>query len=557
MKARNIMSRIIAGMVGIITLCSTVPDAGDCADTSSADGGFTAEQIEASPLKPESDVTKLVLAASAAGTKQKIDISVSGADGKWAYSSFHFYYDSRLQPDLDPFGEIYVEKGSASEHLSSKSQADPTAAELSGGKTEWDGIMFMTFPDRSPGRDGVVFSVYFTIPPDAKPGDVYPLDLVYRGGKSARDHFMLSGQTEEDRLMEAYFFTRGIYGPDNEERFTAPEWDTANNQALAHIDSDYDGYIAIADDRPYVPVTEPAEPPVTTVTSAAVTTAVQTSATAPKTGLPVVIGTTQARTTAAATAPPVTSVTAARTGMAIVLPTSAAAKPTTTTTATAKPVTTTAARTGISIIRLTTSSVSRATARPTTTTTTARPTTTTTTTTTVRPTTTTTTTTTARPTTTTTTTTTARPTTTTTTTTTDRPTTTTTTTTTARPITTTTTTTTARPTTTMTATATAKPAASTTVTAAVTSPPGHSTVTAASGDINADDVIDSSDASEVLMIYALVSTGGGDITDEERAAGDVNGDGLIDSSDASLILGYYAYVSTGGTEPPEKYFSNI
>ena len=59
------------------------------------------------------------------------------------------------------------------------------------------------------------------------------------------------------------------------------------------------------------------------------------------------------------------------------------------------------------------------------------------------------------------------------------------------------------------------------------------------------------------MIYALVSTGSGDITDEEKAAGDVNGDGLIDSSDASLILGYYAYVSTGGTEPPEKYFSNI
>lgn len=84
---------------------------------------------------------------------------------------------------------------------------------------------------------------------------------------------------------------------------------------------------------------------------------------------------------------------------------------------------------------------------------------------------------------------------------------------------------------------------------------GHTTFTVTSGDIDDDGAVDSSDASEVLMIYALVSTGSGDITEEERAAGDVNGDGLVDSSDASLILSYYAYVSTGGTETPEEYFS--
>lgn len=75
------------------------------------------------------------------------------------------------------------------------------------------------------------------------------------------------------------------------------------------------------------------------------------------------------------------------------------------------------------------------------------------------------------------------------------------------------------------------------------------------GDVNADGFVDSSDASEILTIYAQVSTGGGNISDEIKAAADINGDGLVDSSDASLILEYYAYVSTGGTDPADVFFS--
>ena len=75
------------------------------------------------------------------------------------------------------------------------------------------------------------------------------------------------------------------------------------------------------------------------------------------------------------------------------------------------------------------------------------------------------------------------------------------------------------------------------------------------GDLNGDGVVDSSDASEVLMLYAQVSTGGGELSAEVKAVADINGDGLVDSSDASLILEYYAYVSTGGTDSAEKFFS--
>ena len=56
------------------------------------------------------------------------------------------------------------------------------------------------------------------------------------------------------------------------------------------------------------------------------------------------------------------------------------------------------------------------------------------------------------------------------------------------------------------------------------------------------------------MIYAQVSTGGGDVPEETKSVADINGDGLVDSSDASLILEYYAYVSTGGSDSAEEYF---
>ena len=83
---------------------------------------------------------------------------------------------------------------------------------------------------------------------------------------------------------------------------------------------------------------------------------------------------------------------------------------------------------------------------------------------------------------------------------------------------------------------------------------GQETQTTSIGDLNSDGVVDSSDASEILMIYAQVSTGGGDVPEETKAVADINGDGLVDSSDASLILEYYAYVSTGGGDSAEEYF---
>ena len=69
------------------------------------------------------------------------------------------------------------------------------------------------------------------------------------------------------------------------------------------------------------------------------------------------------------------------------------------------------------------------------------------------------------------------------------------------------------------------------------------------GDVNADGVIDSSDASEILSAYATASVGG-EIT-IDTIIGDVNHDGIVDASDASEVLKKYAALSTGEKVPLE------
>jgi hypothetical protein len=68
-----------------------------------------------------------------------------------------------------------------------------------------------------------------------------------------------------------------------------------------------------------------------------------------------------------------------------------------------------------------------------------------------------------------------------------------------------------------------------------------------SGDIDGNNVVDASDASNILAEYAALSTGRPTIFwPNQKDAADVNNDGVIDSSDASMVLAHYASVSTGG-----------
>ena len=67
------------------------------------------------------------------------------------------------------------------------------------------------------------------------------------------------------------------------------------------------------------------------------------------------------------------------------------------------------------------------------------------------------------------------------------------------------------------------------------------------GDTNGDYILDARDASDILSVYAELSTNSSTVLSaEEKAVMDVDGDGKVDSADASKILSYYAYTSTDG-----------
>lgn len=69
------------------------------------------------------------------------------------------------------------------------------------------------------------------------------------------------------------------------------------------------------------------------------------------------------------------------------------------------------------------------------------------------------------------------------------------------------------------------------------------------GDTNDDNLIDSADATNVLIEYAAMSTkeSKSTLTIAQKKVADVNNDGFVDATDATIILGYYAEISTGST----------
>ncbi len=69
------------------------------------------------------------------------------------------------------------------------------------------------------------------------------------------------------------------------------------------------------------------------------------------------------------------------------------------------------------------------------------------------------------------------------------------------------------------------------------------------GDATGDSSVDSSDASEILEIYAKSSTGyDPNLSDEEVLVCDVNRDESVNSVDSSLILDFYSKSATSATE---------
>ncbi len=239
--------------------------------------GFTQEEIDASTVKPVVTVTRAILTPDAAGTTQTVEISVSGAQQKYASSGLHVYFDSRLTLNSTPIGTPDIEQGDGTKYLTVDSPTlDPTASEQG-----MSGVFMCSAAKQDFGVDGVMWKINFTVPSDAAAGDVYPIDIFYKSKPAAEDLFNNAAKTEEGQLMQAYFFTRSINnGVTSSFEYTDEE--TAKCAAIAELDASTDGYIAIEDGAP-VTTTATTATPTTTATSTTTTKAPTTATAAPTT----------------------------------------------------------------------------------------------------------------------------------------------------------------------------------------------------------------------------------------------------------------------------------
>ena len=232
-------------------------------------------------------------AADIAGKTITCSLDVSGAAGKYASTGLHVFFDSRLELVPNSKGAVATKGAAIEDIMPSKPKADPTAPE------GFSGFFVATAGEADDGQDGTMWTFDLKVPADAKKGDVFPIDIIYRN-ESAEDIFINKAVDETGCNMQAYTFVNGIYN--SARPFAASSANAAKVAALANIDTTMDAYIAIADE---VATETTSEAPATTTSEAASTTAKAGSTTAKAGSTTTKAGstTTKASTTAKADAP--------------------------------------------------------------------------------------------------------------------------------------------------------------------------------------------------------------------------------------------------------------
>lgn len=226
-----------------------------------------------SASKPKITTTKLVVDKDQAGKDVKVTIDVSGASNGYCGTGIRLFYSDRLTMKVKPNGLAAVADGDAIGDLGVKTNKIDDSCTAEG----FDGWFLTTGGEGNWGVDGTMWEITFTLPADAKEGEVFPLDITYQPNvvTDTRDCFIDKEDSDAGKLMEAYVFTQGIYNPFTNNNFAASADDIAKCAALADIDPSYDGYIAIAggvETTTTTTATTTTATPTTTTTTANTTT---------------------------------------------------------------------------------------------------------------------------------------------------------------------------------------------------------------------------------------------------------------------------------------------
>ena len=233
----KIFKRFIAAAAAVsVTLCVGAMNV-------SATGYTDKGNADAAINKPKLTMDKVVVTKGDNNNNKEVtvNLSVSGADMAYSSTGIHVYWDSRLKLAEDSqFNLPMVKRGEALQYISIVYSKEDASASQQG----MDGYFMTTAGINNYGQDGVMWSFTFILPDDAKIGDVYPIDIVYK----SNDCFINNEHNTDGYNMQAYAFEKGIYSSDN-PTFTADPDDIVKVPALANINKTYDGYIAVGSDN--------------------------------------------------------------------------------------------------------------------------------------------------------------------------------------------------------------------------------------------------------------------------------------------------------------------
>lgn len=189
-------------------------------DTYILDDGIDPDSAKIKPILALSRI-ELPLNEARANPERIIELSVSGAEGKYGPTGLHIEFDERLK--LKKLDGEYAEKGPALKRIG----AGVSQEDMLDENGEPHCVFVITGGSENKGRDGVMWTFCVELPEDVKEGDLFPIQIAYRKGNSTGDLFTNREQDKDGRLMEAWVFTRGIeHGyikiTDIEEKTTVP-----------------------------------------------------------------------------------------------------------------------------------------------------------------------------------------------------------------------------------------------------------------------------------------------------------------------------------------------
>ncbi len=159
-------------------------------------------------VKPTLSLTKLEVPVNQIKWEYKIELTVSGAEKKYAPTGIHVRFDDRLQLQLAD-EEDYADPGPAASKLGHKQCPDY----IDENGTPHGLFLSTSCGNGNNGKDGVFWEFTIKLPSDAKVGDKYPVEIVYQVNKEnalLHDIFTNLADDKDGKNMEAWVFTKGI-----------------------------------------------------------------------------------------------------------------------------------------------------------------------------------------------------------------------------------------------------------------------------------------------------------------------------------------------------------